>query len=291
MNAEAQPIIPNPTVGCMICESAEYAPWDVENGYDFVKCGDCGLLYVRNPPPPEEIEKGHQQGEHRGEEVLDVTRSYCNHSEKQHRQRLAEIFAGNPPTGTWLDIGCGHGEFITALTRLYGDRLEVMGSEPNVKKRAGATERGLNVSYFDLETHDRQYDYLSLMNVFSHLRFPVEFFNTMNRLTKPGGKIIVQTGDTADLDAKDHYKPYALPDHLHFASAGIMRDFLRRTGFEVEHIYRYPYRERTPWILFKEFVKLFHPTKKSMIPQLSAIRGWDGTNMYILARKVAEPSG
>ncbi len=286
MNEMTRELIPNPTVGCMICGSEKYTPWDVENGYDFVKCSDCGLLYVRNPPAPEEIDKGHEQGEHRGEELLDVTGFYCNHSEKQHRERLAEIFGDDHPKGTWLDIGCGHGEFITALTKLYGDTLEVFGSEPNVKKRAGATAKGLNVSFIDLETHDTQYDYMSLMNVFSHLRFPVDFFNTMNRLTRPGGKIIVQTGDTADFEAKDHYKPYALPDHVHFASAQIMRDFLKQTGFEVIEIYRYPYRERTPWILFKEAIKMFVPGKKSMIPRLKELRRWDKTNMYILAQKV-----
>jgi tRNA G46 methylase TrmB len=54
---------------------------------------------------------------------------------------------------TWLDIGCGHGEFLVALQQFSNRQVTARGLEPNRDKQKSAINRGLEVSYFDLHNH------------------------------------------------------------------------------------------------------------------------------------------
>ena len=154
------------------------------------------------------------------------------------------------------------------MQKYSNGQIILKGTEPNIYKRQSATTRGLDVSFLDLKRHQEKYDVISLLNVYSHLPDPVEFLNDLKQLLNPGGELLLETGDTADLPAEDHYRPFYLPDHLSFASKKIVADLLRRQGFKIITIKRYPFPKR-PSIkvitLLKETVKYFLPNYQSNI--------------------------
>lgn len=204
---------------------------------------------------------------------------------KVYRKVLDDLFGGDMGNHrTWLDVGCGYGEFMLAVQRYTRGKVSVVGTEPNVHKQASARRRGLNVDYLDLETHQGRYDVISLLNVYSHLPDPPRFLENVKRLLNPGGELIVQTGDTAGLSAEEHYRPFSLPDHLSFASQAIVAGILERLGFEVLRIRKYPYVRLALGSLLKETLKALLPHFSSRLRYYMKWKKYSDTDMYIRAR-------
>lgn len=270
---------------CYNCGSGSTTDFAQENGFTLTKCANCGLLYVNPRPNAEEIDQAHKLGQHRGAELIQTTGYYDFSKVSSYTQTLKAIFGdGSVLKGKrWLDIGCGYGEFLEALNKFSSNGVIVKGVEPNVKKAAAARNKGLDVGYFDLTEHREKYDYISILNVYSHLPDPPTIIGEWKSLLLPGGRLILETGDTADLTVEQHPKPFYLPDHLSFASKKIVTNILEKSGFEVLGVYKYPEVRETPMAIFREVLKALIPGKKSKLWRL--IRGDLKTfDMYVHAR-------
>jgi SAM-dependent methyltransferase len=200
-----------------------------------VKCSGCGLLYVNPRPGNEEIDNAQTYGVHKGESTIDNTGEFKETKVISYLSVLKDIYGTElrDKKRTWLDIGCGHGEFIMALQKVSDGSATVSGLEPNIRKQKSALARGLDVSYYDLANHKKLYDCVSLLNVYSHLSEPVGFINQCKAVLKPKGELLLETGDTANLSAEEHYRPFYLPDHLSFASEEIISNILNRFGLKI----------------------------------------------------------
>ena len=108
-----------------------------------------------------------------------------------------------------------------------------------------------------------RYDVLSLLNVFSHLPDPPATLERWGRLVRPGGELLLQTGDTADLPARAHPRPLYLPDHLSFASEAIVVGLLEGCGFDPIEVRKYPYIQQFRVNLPKELIKQLLPRRYS----------------------------
>lgn len=272
-------------VHCYSCGSNNASDFALENGFSLVKCTSCGLLYVNPRPNAEEVDQAHKLGQHRGAELIQTTGYYDFSKVSSYTQTLKEIFKDSSVLKgkRWLDIGCGYGEFLQALNKFSSNGVIVKGVEPNVKKAAAARKNGLDVGYFDLAEHREKYDYISILNVYSHLPDPLKIIGEWKTLLLPGGQLILETGDTADLSCDEHPKPFYLPDHLSFASEGIVTNILEKSGFEVLGIYKYPEVRETPMAIFREALKALIPGKKSKLWRM--IRGDLKTvDMYVHAK-------
>lgn len=267
---------------CGLANATEYA---AENGYSLTKCSHCGLLYVNPRPGTEEIEQAHRLGQHRGAELIQTTGYYDFSKQSSYLTTLKDLFGdGSALQGkTWLDIGCGYGEFLLALKAFARNGLTLRGIEPNEHKAAAARKKGLDVGYFDLAGHTDKYDYVSFLNVYSHLPDPPGAMNGWRQLLRPGGHLLVETGDTADLPPEVHPRPLYLPDHLSFASERIVVGILERVGFEIIAVRKYPEVRETPSAILRELLKLFVPGKRSRIGRVIR-RELRTMDMYILAR-------
>lgn len=284
-------------INCYNCQSEERIFYAAENGYSLVKCSGCGLLYLEERPADTEISQAHKQGKHTGLKELNQTGVFNDNKVPDYLKVLNDIYNGNLGSKKkWLDIGCGHGEFIAALQEYSSGAICASGSEPNVHKQESARERGLNVGYFDLESHDEKYDVISLLNVYSHLPNPPEFIKSLKKNLNQSGEILIETGDTADFAEKDHYRPFYLPDHLSFASERIVVSILKRLGFEIVSTHKYPY-PNSPQLkvglsdFAREIIKAALPGFKSRLPEYFKIysvrKRWSKTDMYIRARLIS----
>jgi len=246
-------------------------------------------LYIQERPDDREISQAHKQGKHTGVEELDVTGVFNDRKIATYLGVLENLFKGElADKRTWLDVGCGHGEFIVAVQQYGQGRVDVRGTEPNIHKQESARERGLNVSYFDIESHEDKYDVVSLLNVYSHLPDPPAFLKSLKKLLKAGGELVIQTGDTADFTAEEHYRPFYLPDHLSFASEKIVTDILKRLGFEILSLKKYPpYLSFSPKEVVKEIVKEFLPQYQSRIQYYVRRKRYSQSNMFIRTRIIS----
>ena len=236
-------------VACYFCGGSSGRPFATENGFTLLKCPGCGLLYVSPRPREQDIAESARQGLHPGN--LQTTRRFFFPHLWEYRGVLRDLYGAELTAGhrTWLDVGCGHGEFLLALTRAAGRHVTAVGSDPNVHKQASARSRGLDVTFIPLDRHDRRYDCISLLNVYSHVPDPVAFLDVLRERLQPGGELVLQTGDISGLTPETMFRPMDLPDHLSFATEEIVTGLLRRKGFRVLALRKYPAFRAVPTLL------------------------------------------
>jgi SAM-dependent methyltransferase len=242
-------------------------------------------LFLKNRPDDHEISQAHKQGKHGGLKEFDVTGIFNPVIIPQYLRVLEDLFNGDfGNKETWLDVGCGHGEFMVAVQKYSSGGFTVTGTEPNIHKQESARQRNLNVGYFDIESHKEKYDIISMLNVYSHLPDPPTFLKSLKKSLNPGGELILETGDTAGLSAKDHYRPFSLPDHLSFASESIVVGILERLDFEILIITKYPFIRFDLQTIARELVKVVLPQYKSRLWYYLKGKKYSQTDMFIRAR-------
>jgi len=280
-------------VSCYSCGSTHHTLYATENGCRLVKCDGCGLLYVNPRPSDEEIEEGVRMGAHTGEQTLNSTGHYMSTKVAIYRKVLQEIYGTELKRRkqTWLDVGCGHGELLVALKEISRNNVAAKGVEPNRNKIVAARKKGLDVDCFDLASHDEHYDSISLLNVYSHLTNPAEFLRLVAQRLRPNGEVLLETGDSANLSVDEHPRPFLLPDHLSFASEQILLNMLRRTGFQIVSVSKYPALKLQfmKMRILIEVAKVFLPHKRSQVPDMyNQFRvAKHRTDMWVRARRGA----
>lgn len=232
------------SVACYVCGSSGSSPWAQENGFQAVRCTGCELVYVSPRPTRASISLAAQSGLHEGHTTTDETGARDPGKVKGYRERLRALYgtAGlvERRGARWLDIGCGFGEFLEALRLESDGGLVTCGSEPNQRKASSARSRGLDVTFRDLASENTTYDYVSLLNVFSHLPHPPELLQQLRTKLRSGGEVVLQTGNWAELERDTIPDRLHLPDHLSFGSEPIVRRVFEACGFSVVSVLRYP---------------------------------------------------
>jgi len=104
-------------------------------------------------------------------------------------------------------------------------------------KADDAKRRGLNVREGYLSDITEKYDFLSLINVFSHIPDFHDFLKDVKKILKPDGEFFLETGNIGDLpNASDVPTELDLPDHLIFAGEKTIAGFLTDAGFSIIEI-------------------------------------------------------
>ncbi len=258
------------TVPCYNCGEGRADYYARENGYTLVRCVTCGLLYVNPRPELEDMASATQVGVHVGEQELNTTGHFNPFRVRAYRGVLRDLYGSDlfQQQRRWLDLGCGHGEFLMALGRYGRGKVSARGYEPNAQKMRGAYSRGLSVSDVYPKDGEASLDVVSALNVYSHLDDPSKEIARWARLLAPGGELVLRTGDTAHMPASSHPRPFHLPDHLSFASERIVTGILHGSGFEVVAVRKYPLLPLSADLLALETAKAFMPGRTSRLRQM-----------------------
>jgi ubiquinone/menaquinone biosynthesis C-methylase UbiE len=215
------------------------------------------LVYVNPRPRTEFIDEAVKTGTHSCDaNSKNVVTRRVAAKVRLYRDRfcsiLKDVWSQNRGI-SWVDVGAGYGEVIEAVNSLASPDSIVVGLEPMAAKASAARLRNLNVQEKYLTEVECRYDFLSLINVFSHIPDFHDFLEDAKRVLTEKGEIILETGDTADLDRREIPGEIDLPDHLVFASQRHIESYLHKAGFDVVQVVRY--REDTFRQFFKDCVK------------------------------------
>ena len=230
-------------ITCPLCRQSAGRLWAEENGFRAEKCGKCGFVYV-NPRPVEElISEAVQTGVHsnvRGGHNV-VNRRLAK-KVSQYRSLLAGLFEDvwrGTSEISWLDIGAGYGEVVEAVQSLAPDGSRIVGIEPMKPKAEHAQSMGLDIRNCYLSDVEERFEYVSLVNVFSHIPDFHHFLQQLKRVLAVNGELFLETGNIGDLSSS-HLVPTELdlPDHLVFAGEQNIHQFLDDAGFRVIEVKR-----------------------------------------------------
>ncbi len=224
-------------IPCRLCGTRDYRALFVKNGFRFVRCARCALVYV-NPQLKESAILKYYSDElpsnNRALEFLASARQ-----QEVDKKLYEEIFARIPPhlqRGRVLDIGCSFGLFLkTAKDRGY----DVEGLELNEKAGRMAEEKfGIRVQprlLEDCRFPDQHFDIVSMFGVIEHLPKPVEVIREVHRILKPGGMFIGRCPNVASLVCmilRGEARTFTGRVHLSYFSEKTLHELLeKRIGF------------------------------------------------------------
>jgi 2-polyprenyl-3-methyl-5-hydroxy-6-metoxy-1,4-benzoquinol methylase len=245
-------------VNCPYCNVTDGQVWAKENGFSAIKCDNCNFIYVNPRPKRSLIKQSVEEGMHSylSDPRSKVTRrikTKINIYERKFSNLLPDVWQKKMPV-SWLDVGAGFGEIIQAVSALAPANSSIEGIEPMKPKVALARKLNLNVKEGYLEQVDKTFNFISFINVFSHLDNIDDFLKECNNHLADSGELIIETGNMADLkSASNAPGELDLPDHLMFAGEKHIIGFLERNNFEV--LNSISYRRDTPLNFIKDVIK------------------------------------
>lgn len=224
---------------CDCCGSSDWNPLFSENGVTLGSCPVCDLHYIDDIPAPDarmtEMEEGHYAG---SLEILDASRQAAMERRvaDSRFRAFVDLASGLGATGRWLDIGCGAGTLLDIAGR---QGFEGEGIELNADRRAVAAQHtGMpvhGVPVEDLAYPDDSFDVVSMINVFSHLISPSATLVELRRILRPGGMLVMATGEITAGAQRGDMLNWNLGDHLYFLGDRTIDRYAETLGFEVLH--------------------------------------------------------
>ena len=249
--------------------------------FEVVRCVHCNFLMTQKVPVEAEIGKYYE------------TPDYISHSDTQKglmnrvyhwvrqymlsRKAALVKHCSKISTGHLLDYGTGTGYFADTMVR-HGWQVNAIEKSPQA--RAFAKEHfGLTV---DTETAlpnypSNNFDVVTLWHVMEHLEHLNEMWETIHRILKKKGVLIVAVPNPDSYDAKKYgewWAAYDVPRHLWHFRPAVMQQFGAKHGFILE--------ERKPMPFDAFYVSML--TEKYKGSKLSFVKGlWTGTCAWFSA--------
>ena len=158
---------------------------------------------------------------------------------RRRLKTLARLLGKSHADIRLVDVGCSRGQFV-AFAVQAGFAAE--GVEPAPDIAAAARALGLHVRSGLLEQQnypDAAFDAVSLFEVVEHLREPLPLLRECARILKPGGILLVSTGNTASwtvaaMGARwDYFHIEKDGGHISFFNPQSMTTLARNAGFRV----------------------------------------------------------
>ena len=137
---------------------------------------------------------------------------------------------GAPATGRWIDFGGGAGAFARFLSRSGFDAFAYdTGHGIEIAKANGVPVASAAM----LDAFDGTVDVVSAIEVLEHVRDPVVVMDRMARLLRPGGVLIITTGNVARRRGPLARWSYLVPEvHITFFSPSSLALAFRQAGLE-----------------------------------------------------------
>ena len=227
---------------CPICDTNRPASLFMKEGFSFVRCGACGVIYVNPCLKPDHVKEvyAHQSYSDLVKSLVEASTAYRLERFGSERTQIINEFLPRQTLQAprLLDVGCATGFFLQAA---QADGWEVHGLEANPYQADYAKRQGLDVrseAIEDTTLPNGYFDAVTLFEVIEHVPFPMDVLRKVHRLLREGGMIFVYTPnfDSAErliMGQEAHFIWGS--NHLTYFTADTLADALTRGGYVVEH--------------------------------------------------------
>lgn len=194
------------------------------------RCRQCGCLWANDARQDEEV---------LAEAYERVIDSYFESPENDFRyvkfyEWLEQLARGHVSGRSILDVGCGEGIFLSTIS----DEWSKQGLEPSASGTTLARKRNLDVACATLDSSPKQYqvDLISALDVIEHVIDPHQFMDSIKRHLRPGGVVLLLTGDADSFAARiagPQWSYLRWFGHISIFSKSGLRKLVEAHGFEV----------------------------------------------------------
>lgn len=254
----------------------------IRREFDFHACDDCGFMWVEPFSGYQIYDDAYYRG-HGPDPYVDYETEYRDWRRSDRGSELADLFGiaeeylakrsavepldrRPPPDLAWLDFGCGAGALLKYLRErgaIAGRGLALTGHDVGSYADLLRTQDGFRI--LDLDALAREpaasYDVVSMIEVIEHLPAPREPLALVARLLKPGGLLLLTTGNLESPIARRQgirYRYCAPEIHVSLFNPRSLERVYRQVGLE-------PYRVRYRGAVRFKVVKSLrhHPTLRA----------------------------
>jgi 2-polyprenyl-3-methyl-5-hydroxy-6-metoxy-1,4-benzoquinol methylase len=229
--AERQETVPCPCCGG--AESRRFLPCD---GFLFVKCRACGIVY-QNPRPVFDDLRRRYDSDYFSYELSNEAAFFSLMRLGLADVRFRERTASLPRPRRFLDIGCATGMLIESMGREGWETRGVDVCRPSAEY--GIKHRGVDIFVGTLEEArfpDASFQVIHFSHLIEHVPDPPGFLREVRRILVPGGLAVITTPNVDGFQARLFGKGWrsAIADHLVLFSRRTLGKLLVDSGFDVE---------------------------------------------------------
>jgi len=211
-----------------------------DHRYTLQRCDRCGFRFKAPPIPEDELLRCYAACQtDRWEETPDPL--------KRRFDTIRTMVESRVAGGNVLDVGCFNG----ALLQYFDAGWKWFGVEPSTQAAELASRRGVTMlgdTIDQLPSDAGPFDAILLIDVAEHIVQPVPFFAKLAGLLRPGGVLMIVTGDAGSrpwkLEKNTHWY-CSLPEHVSFYDRRSIGDLASRLSMAVAE-YRRMSHARTP---------------------------------------------
>jgi len=160
-----------------------------------------------------------------------------------------------------LDVGCSSGAFVWIAQNMG---VDAEGVEPTEKPLAKAREMGLKVHrgmLHEVAFPDDSFDVVTLFEVIEHLDKPSSLLAECRRILRPGGILVIGTGNTKSWTRRirgsswDFFDMRQHGGHINFFSSDSIAVLAMATGFKAAKVrtngVKFYQKEELPYLLYR----------------------------------------
>ena len=244
---------------CCVCGATDARPWRTSGDnllggpavWQAVRCVRCGTARLDPRPPAERMAYFYPPDLYaRSEPDAASGTDEIGRRLDQYNDSLAERAARALTSGaggkTVLDVGCGDGRFLAALSARGAAGVTGLETDPVAAKLARRRTGGpvLETALEDAGLPDAAFDLISLLHVLEHVPDPRATLTQARRVLRPSGALFLALPNAASLEAAVFGRAWYhldLPRHLWGFGPRTLTRLLEETGFDVETVQFFPF--------------------------------------------------
>lgn len=194
------------------------------------RCSECGCLWANDARQHDGVLNDAYER---------VVETYFDSQENDPRyvrfyKQLERLVKPHVSGRTILDVGCGDGVFLSTIS----DEWFKQAVEPSVSGASLAEKKNLDVARGTLITASKQFeaDVITALDVIEHVIDPHHFVESFKRHLRPGGVVLLLTGDADSYAARvagAQWSYLRWCGHISVFSQSGLRKLLETHGFEV----------------------------------------------------------
>jgi len=280
---------------CPICNSSQIS--EVVKAVDYTvsretfsvwHCRDCSTRFTQDIPIEEEIGQYYKAEEYvshtnTSKGLINFLYQRVKRYTLVQKRNLVQRESGVKRSNV-LDIGCGTGDFLGAMTKIG---WRVYGLEPDDGARRLAKENhGLeiqeNKGLFSFA--DDMFMAVTMWHVLEHVHKLHDYLQTIKRVLRDNGTLFIAVPNYQSVDAEvyqGHWAAYDVPRHLYHFSPKGMETLLAHNGFEIHKKLIMPFDSFYVSLLSEKY-------KHGGTRLVSAF--WNGLKSFLKARRNPDKS-